>query len=130
MPIQRSPRRKGGSARECRGFSHTGWLDNSAKLFGNVRRHDVHLGEDSTRAAVRLTPDGGAVLIAGSSGIGKSHLATLLVERLIDHANQVLVLDPEGDYDNLENLAHLGDADRAPSADEALSLLVAPKPGA
>lgn len=102
------------------------WLDDSAKLFGNVRRHDVHLGEDSTGAAVRLTPDGGAVLIAGSSGIGKSHLATLLVERLIDHANQVLVVDPEGDYDNLENLAHLGDADRAPSADEALSLLAAP----
>jgi HAD superfamily hydrolase (TIGR01484 family) len=102
------------------------WLDDSEQLFGNVRRHDVYLGEDSTGAAVRLTPDGGAVLIAGSSGIGKSHLATLLVERLIDDANQVLVVDPEGDYDNLENLAHLGDADRAPSADEALSLLAAP----
>lgn len=102
------------------------WLDDPALLFAKVRRHDVHLGEDAEGASVGLTPDDGAVLIAGSSGIGKSHLATLLIERLTGDGSQVLAVDPEGDYDSLDTLAHLGDAERAPSVDEALGLIGTP----
>jgi hydroxymethylpyrimidine pyrophosphatase-like HAD family hydrolase len=103
------------------------WLADPAAVFATVRRHDVVIGEDRAGQPVALKPDRGAVLIAGASGVGKSELATLLIERLTEAGNQVLVVDPEGDYDNLGDLAHLGDAERAPSADEAISLLWNPQ---
>ena len=60
-----------------------------------------------------LSPHGGGVLIAGTSGIGKSTLATALTERFVEQGFQFCVLDPEGDYDELENAVVVGDADNA-----------------
>ncbi|TIP61728.1 MAG: DUF87 domain-containing protein, partial [Mesorhizobium sp.] len=51
---------------------------------------------------VYLTPTD-TVLIAGSSGIGKSTLATALTERFVENRFQFCVFDPEGDYDGLED---------------------------
>ena len=68
-----------------------------------------------TASRSRCAPDGEGVLIAGTSGIGKSTLATALLERLAERGFQFCVLDPEGDYEELEDAVVLGDAKRVPA---------------
>ncbi|MER8844248.1 ATP-binding protein [Mesorhizobium australicum] len=63
------------------------------------------------------------MLIAGSSGIGKSTLATALTERFVDSRFQFCVFDPEGDYDGLEGAVRLGDASSAPTKAQVLDLI-------
>jgi hypothetical protein len=106
------------------------WIRDPAATFARVRRHDIYLGDSVTeKTAVSLPSGSGAVLISGSSGVGKSTLTLLLVERMADRGYQVCIVDPEGDYSHLDYVAHLGDPKRAPSPDEALSVLDSPSSG-
>ena len=68
----------------------------------------------------------GALIIAGTSGGGKSTVAVTIIERLIEAKYQLCVVDPEGDYDVLEGAIVLGDADDAPSFDEVDEILERP----
>jgi hypothetical protein len=88
-----------------------------------AQRRKIMLGKDE--AAV-LRPEHGGVLIAGSSGIGKSTLATAIMEKLAAQGFQICVLDPEGDYDDLQDAIVLGGAQRAPAVDEVLDILRKP----
>jgi len=88
-------------------------------------RHSIRLGTADDGAEVSLQPND-VVLISGSSGIGKSTLATALTERFVESGFQFCVLDPEGDYDELENAITTGDAENAPIVDEVLELLDQP----
>ncbi|HEY8520666.1 MAG TPA: HAD-IIB family hydrolase [Gammaproteobacteria bacterium] len=88
-------------------------------------RHAIAVGRDRSGAEVAIEPHRGAVLIAGSSGIGKSTLATALTERMEERGFAFCVLDPEGDYDELANAVAVGDATTPPQPDEALKLLKA-----
>lgn len=72
---------------------------------------------------IYLEPGRGAVLIAGSSGIGKSTLATALTERMAERGLEFCVLDPEGDYAELEHAVSKGDAKSPPVADEIFDLI-------
>jgi HAD superfamily hydrolase (TIGR01484 family) len=103
------------------------WLRDPMGTFSNIRRHDIRLGVTIEEGTTLMLPSyRGTVLIAGSSGVGKTALTHLLLERMIAGRFQVCIVDPEGDYDGLEGVAHLGDADRAPSPEEVMSLLEAP----
>ena len=103
------------------------WLEDPAATFADIRRHDIYLGESrASGTAVALPSDKGAVLIAGSSGVGKTTLTHLLIERIAQGSYQFCVVDPEGDYDNLEGAAHLGDADATPAPEGVLSVLESP----
>lgn len=106
----------------------TQWLDDSATAFRGIRRHDLYLG-DCVEAGkqVVLNADRGAILIAGSSGAGKSRLTTLLVERLTGSGYQVVIVDPEGDYGKLEPFTHLGDTSRTAAPEEAQDALSSPR---
>ncbi|OHV87099.1 HAD family hydrolase [Mesorhizobium sp. ORS 3428] len=84
-------------------------------LLGTARERNVYLSPVET------------VLIAGSSGIGKSTLATALTERLVEKGLQFCIFDPEGDYDGLAGAVPLGNAASAPSKDQLLELI--DKPG-
>jgi HAD superfamily hydrolase (TIGR01484 family) len=86
-------------------------------------RHGVLVGEDGGRRKVYLEPHTGAVLIAGSSGIGKSTLATALTERMTEKKLQFCVFDPEGDYAALEHSVTNGDATTPPLTEQVLELL-------
>jgi HAD superfamily hydrolase (TIGR01484 family) len=88
-----------------------------------AERRKIMLGKDE-RAVLR--PADGSVLIAGSSGIGKSTLARAIMEKLAAQGFQICVLDPEGDYDDLQDGIVLGDAQRAPVAEEVLDILRKP----
>ncbi len=53
---------------------------------------------------VTIPAHGTNLLIVGPSGSGKSNLAGVLVERLVERGRSVCVLDPEGDYHTLGDL--------------------------
>jgi hypothetical protein len=72
---------------------------------------------------VYVEPHRGGILIAGSSGIGKSTLATALTERMAERRFEFCVFDPEGDYTELESAVTIGDAKLPPNVDEGLKLL-------
>jgi HAD superfamily hydrolase (TIGR01484 family) len=86
-------------------------------------RHGVLVGTDGDARKVYLEPHVGAVLIAGSSGIGKSTLATALTERMTEKKLQFCVFDPEGDYAALEHSVTNGDATTPPLPEQVLDLL-------
>lgn len=94
-----------------------------AELESSLVRHHVELGRDARDAPLALPGYGASVLVAGTSGSGKSTFASGLVERLRAHDAQVVVIDPEGDYQDLPDIASIGSSDRAPRIDEVLELL-------
>jgi HAD superfamily hydrolase (TIGR01484 family) len=92
--------------------------DDLARL--RLTRHDVLLGTRDGDTEVRVPPQGANILVAGPSSSGKSTLVTGLLERLVQQHYQVLVIDPEGDYETFPEALHLGTHDRAPTVSEVL----------
>ncbi|HEY6643791.1 HAD-IIB family hydrolase [Povalibacter sp.] len=97
-----------------------------APLDSVLRRHHIRLGMNDQAEEVALSPYGTSMLIVGTSGGGKSTVATGLVERLQDKGYNFCIVDPEGDYDNVEGAVVLGSPERAPSADECLKVIGTP----
>jgi hydroxymethylpyrimidine pyrophosphatase-like HAD family hydrolase len=100
--------------------------DDLQRHSGKLRRHFIELGTRTNREQVLLPPYGGNILIAGPSGSGKSTLTAGIVEGLIEKSYQVCLVDPEGDYEGLQDVVALGTARRGPSVTEVLSLLEEP----
>ncbi|MBV9267276.1 MAG: HAD family hydrolase [Acidobacteriaceae bacterium] len=66
------------------------------------------------------------LLICGQSGSGKSTFVTGLVEQIVQKRYQVCLIDPEGDYEGLENYRTVGDEKHAPSPAEVMQILQDP----
>ena len=96
------------------------------QLDERVRRHDIVIGTAEDDEPVRVRPRRTNVLVTGPSGSGKSTLVTAFLEQLMEHAYQFCLIDPEGDYEELDRAIVLGSHDRAPTVDEALEALVDP----
>jgi HAD superfamily hydrolase (TIGR01484 family) len=93
-------------------------------------RHRIRLGVNAQGEAVTLSPYAASTLIVGTSGGGKSTVATGLVERLESQGYSFCIVDPEGDYDNVQGAVVLGSPERAPSVDECLQLMAKPQQSA
>jgi hydroxymethylpyrimidine pyrophosphatase-like HAD family hydrolase/energy-coupling factor transporter ATP-binding protein EcfA2 len=76
---------------------------------------------------VSIPSYGSALVIAGPSGSGKTTVVRALIERLVKNNYQVCVVDPEGDYDQLEKFVALGSPSRAPETPEIFQILQNPK---
>jgi hydroxymethylpyrimidine pyrophosphatase-like HAD family hydrolase len=100
--------------------------DDLRRMEGRLERNLVLVGTRPDGSSVRIPPYGHNLLIAGPSGTGKSTVTAGLIERLIDKAYQVCIIDPEGDYSTLQALINLGNQQRAPTVDEVLSILEDP----
>jgi energy-coupling factor transporter ATP-binding protein EcfA2 len=74
-----------------------------------------------------VPPFGERLLLAGTSGSGKSTFAKGFLEGLVERGHQILVVDPEGDYEKLDWAGTLGDQQHAPTVEEAMTLLQAPE---
>jgi hypothetical protein len=72
------------------------------------------------------TPFDPPLLVAGSSGGGKSSMVTGLLERLTAAGHQFCLVDPEGDYEALADVLTLGSASRPADVDEILAALERP----
>src|SRR5262249_23960179 len=95
-----------------------------------LRRHAVILGTQGDGSEVLVQPYEPPVLVAGTSGGGKSTLATSLLEQLIERGYQICIVDPEGDYDVFEGATTLGDAKRPPGLTEIMEALSSPRQNA
>ncbi|MEZ2127671.1 MULTISPECIES: HAD-IIB family hydrolase [unclassified Sinorhizobium] len=87
-------------------------------------RHRIPIGENDD-GPIALYPND-VLLIAGSSGIGKSTLAIALTERMSERQAQFCIFDPEGDYEGLEGTVTLGDGKTPPTKEQVLQLLSDP----
>jgi hydroxymethylpyrimidine pyrophosphatase-like HAD family hydrolase len=72
---------------------------------------------------VALDPHGGCVLICGASASGKSTVAKRILESIGSCGYQFCLIDPEGDYENMENAVAIGKTDAPPTLEEAVKLL-------
>lgn len=89
-----------------------------------LSRHAIPLGHAGERL-LTLDPYAPNVLVAGTSGSGKSTFTTGILERIAERGYQYCIIDPEGDYQNL-GIVSFGDAGQAPALDQALQLLEEP----
>jgi hydroxymethylpyrimidine pyrophosphatase-like HAD family hydrolase len=100
------------------------------ELEPRLTRHEIPLGVGPEDMEIRIKPYGESLLVGGPSASGKSTVVGGFLERLSDHCYQYCVLDPEGDYEAVEEAVVLGTPERAPSADEVLGLLHEPSQNA
>jgi len=89
-------------------------------------RHEIPLGKGPEGEDVHMRPFGENVLVCGTSAGGKSTFATALLEYLASRSYQYFVVDPEGDYEELEKAVVLGSAKAPLVIEEAIA--VARKP--
>lgn len=87
------------------------------------RRRSIMAGVDRLGNPVWLEPEQ-TVLIAGTSGSGKSHFATLLTERMVAGKFEFCIIDPEGDYLRIRDAVVIGSSSEPPVTEEALRLLL------
>jgi HAD superfamily hydrolase (TIGR01484 family) len=92
-------------------------------LAPRLKRHQIRLGHTEEGREFSLEPYGSRLVVAGPSGGGKSTTVSAIVERLIEQKYQVCLFDPEGDYDEFEQLVTLGGPQRVPAASEILEVL-------
>ena len=98
-----------------------------AELDEHNPRQQVALAEplpgQPGNAPLTFVPQRQSLLLAGMSGGGKTTLTTRLLERLQDAGFQVCVIDPEGDYEDLERAVSIGTSNEAPRAEKVVELL-------
>jgi hydroxymethylpyrimidine pyrophosphatase-like HAD family hydrolase len=95
-------------------------------LAPRLRRHDLEIGVDERGETVTLPAYGARVMLAGSSGGGKSTLATAFLEKLEERAYQYCLLDPEGDHQTLPGAVVVGGEHNPPPMKELEKLLDRP----
>jgi HAD superfamily hydrolase (TIGR01484 family) len=91
-----------------------------------LKRHEILLGFGSEDQTFHVKPYGANILVGGSSGSGKSTLVAGLIERLMEEGYQACIIDPEGDYAELDDAIVLGDAKRAPGIEGVMHALEKP----
>ena len=101
--------------------------DDLAGTARKICRHDIPLGKASNGNQVSFPVYGTNLLIAGSSGGGKSSITSIFVEHLLSCHYQVCVIDPEGDHKTLGDALILGEPKSAPTVDAALTVLEKPE---
>lgn len=101
--------------------------DDLACLAPQLTRHAVELGTARDGSPVSVAPYGPTLLIAGTSGGGKSTLAAGLLERAAERGYQFCIVDPEGDYEQFAGAITLGDGQRTPAVEEVLRVLGNPR---
>ena len=90
-------------------------------------RHCISLGNLKADQEVYIQPLNRNIMLAGTSGGGKSTLATGLIERFKDKGYQFCIIDPEGDYQNLDGTIGLGNPQQIPNPSEVLAILNKPE---
>ena len=98
-------------------------LENDLAEVPTPSRHQIVVGGDGDAASVSWTGHDSTVLIAGSSGSGKSTLVQAFVERMVERDYQFCIIDPEGDYDQLDNAFTVGSQNQEPTTAQVMEIL-------
>ena len=101
-------------------------LTAEATVWRRRKRPQITIGDATDIRPVRIPAHPANIVVTGGSGDGKSFLAGLIAEQLIDLGYSVLVIDPEGDHVGLDALRPavvLGDDGPPPQPDIVVNLL-------
>jgi HAD superfamily hydrolase (TIGR01484 family) len=102
-------------------------LDDLRSIEPRSPRYPIILGTGPDGKDVTINPYGSSIVVAGPSASGKSTAAMSILEQLLENGYQVCVIDPEGDYGDVEKLIALGSASHAPDLTEVAGALQKPK---
>jgi phosphoglycolate phosphatase (TIGR01487 family) len=97
--------------------------DDLAPLDKKLSRHFLELGKCKDGSEFWISPHGQRMLLAGTSGSGKTTLTAAFVERLIEKQYQFCLVDPEGDYLDMEGVVTIGDSSQPPIIANIIQLL-------
>jgi len=102
--------------------------ENDLAPFDNrLQKHYLELGKEQNEKPFTISPYNQGILLAGTSGGGKSTLTTAFLESLIHQQYQFCLIDPEGDYIDFESTVVIGDTDHEPVLNEIIKLLENPQ---
>ena len=99
-------------------------LDDDLASWG-IEAQPVAIGHDSAGADVVWRPAGPSLLVTGGSGSGKSTLVSALIERLVTARYELVVVDPEGDFEDLPGAVNVGTPQAPPSVQQITDLVEA-----
>lgn len=98
-----------------------------APLAPRLTEHDLLVGVREDGTELKLPAYGENVMVAGTSGGGKSTFITGLIERMSEHCYQFCLIDPEGDYDAVDFAVIVGSGQIKPRIEEVLDILNDPR---
>ncbi|MES2267493.1 MAG: HAD family hydrolase [Bacteroidota bacterium] len=88
-----------------------------------LSRHFLPIGKKEGGITLTISPYGHNILLAGTSGCGKTTFAAAFVEQLILKQYQFCLIDPEGDYQDLPGALTIGDGSQPPLNDHVIKVL-------
>ncbi|TMI61293.1 MAG: HAD family phosphatase [Bacteroidetes bacterium] len=91
-----------------------------------LEKHYLNFGKKFDGDEYKIGPYRLGILLAGESGGGKTTLTTFFLETLIAKKYQFCLVDPEGDYSELQGAVTIGDATHLPVIEEIMNLLTNP----
>jgi hypothetical protein len=101
--------------------------DNDLQNFDPLlQRHYLPLGDRFDNSPFQLSPYGSSIILAGTSGGGKTTLTAAFMEILLQRGYQFCMVDPEGDYLELQGPVVIGDVNQPPAIDAIMQLLEQP----
>src|SRR5215471_14450819 len=105
--------------------------DDLAKFDSRLQRHSISLGQPlddkSEGTQVLVRPRGVGILVAGSSGSGKSTAVAGILEQFVECGYQFCLIDPEGDYDGFTDALSFGNAKEPPDRKALFRALESPE---
>jgi HAD superfamily hydrolase (TIGR01484 family) len=101
-------------------------LANDLKKLHHRPRRGILMGTDLTGGEFRIPVYGTRVLVMGGPAGGKSKFASTMLEQLTEQEYQTCVIDPEGDYQGVEDPVVLGTIEQAPAVEEVLQVISDP----
>jgi hypothetical protein len=100
--------------------------DDLTVLDQKLLRHYLEIGKRPDGTSFQISPYGNNMLLAGTSGCGKTTFAAAFMEKLIAKRYQFCLIDPEGDYQDLPGAITIGDSSQVPLIEHVIKVLTKP----